>query len=1005
MNEISRRTMLKLAGGATLTFGFPGKILAVLQDGTLVVTDHRVPADKNLSLDWLNTLVQKGEKEIWTGHDLKTIGMPIGGIATGQLYLCGDGTLGCWELFNQHTYQNAGPYSYAYRPIPKHVQFGFNVNAGGKIWQLKKSGFRDISFNGTYPIGSVTYRDPHSPVDVDLVAYSPFIPLNSKDSGLPATIFEIKVTNNTDQMLTFSIDGFLENACAKSAAPHGGDRLRHTHGYSDGAFTCMTHSADPNRHVLGSERKDPRPDIVFADFEGDTYKDWRVQGEAFGTGPARGTLEGQNPVSGFVGGRLVNTFFKGDGTVGKLTSPEFKISRDYINFKIGGGNQPGKECINLIVDGKVVRTSTGRNDETLLWDAWSLKDFQGKDARIEIVDEATGGWSHINIDQITFSDRIQSKDDYTRRNGDTNLDTGTMSLALLGSGAADNNPAYGFEHPYVGLVQSSEVSLAGHASATLTFALTWHFPNHPKGRHYADLFPNSEAVATYVANEYSRLSRDTKKWRDTYYDSTMPYWLLDRLHMTASNLATGVTDWRKNDLFWCWEGVVCCDGTCTHVWNYEHTLARLFPDLERNIRVKTDFGVGFDETTGLVGMRSDREYATDGQCGTILKAYREHQVSADSQFLKSNWPKIKKALEFLIKHDDNADGILEDAQPNTYDIEFFGANTFVGSLYLGALRAGEEMALELGDNDFAVQCRTIFNKGSEASMKRLWNGEYFIQEVDESKYRQYQYGPGCLADQLFGQGWAHQVNLGHIYPADKVKKGLQSVWKYNWAPDVERQNKRWPPQRPFALAGEAGLFTCTWPIGGREKDPVLYRDEIWTGIEYQVAGNMIWDGMVEEGLSICRAVHERYHPSKRNPYNEVECSDHYARAMASWGVYLALAGFRYHGPKGSIGFAPRLTPHHFKTAFTTAQGWGTFEQKISGSQQVASISMAWGNLNLQEIYLESDITGTVKVFRGNRELKSVANRDGRSLTVKLANPIKLKVGQPILVQIGLDHPA
>jgi len=997
--------MLKMAGGATLTLGFPGKILAVLQDGTLVVTDHRVPAEKGLSLEWMNTLVQKGEKETWTGRELKSIGMPIGGIATGQLYLCGDGTLGCWELFNQHTYQNEGPYSYAFRPIPKQVQFGFNINAGGRIWQLKHSGFSNITFNGTYPIGTVAYRDPHSPIDVDLVAYSPFIPLVSKDSGLPATIFEIKVTNNSDQMVSVSIDGFLENACAKSAEPHGGQRMRHTKGYSDGDFTCMTHSVDLVENGVGEERKLQRPHLVFADFEGDTYGNWKVEGDAFGPGPAKGTLSNQNPVTGYIGNGLVNTFFKGDGTVGKLTSPEFKIERDYINFKIGGGNQPGKECINLIVGGKIVRTATGRNEETLLWDAWNVSEFNGKTATLQIVDENTGGWSHINIDQITFADKILSKDDYARRNGDINLDAGTMSLILLSSGAADSNPAYGFEHPYVGLVQSSEVTVAGQQSVTLTFALTWHFPHHPQGRHYAEVFTDSEAVAKYVAKEYPRLSRDTKKWRNTYYDSTLPYWLLDRLHMTAANLATGVTEWRRNDLFWCWEGVVCCDGTCTHVWNYEHTLARLFPDLERNIRVKTDFGVGFDENTGLVGMRSDREYAADGQCGTILKAYREHQVSADSVFLKDNWPKIKKALEFLIKHDGNGDGILEDAQPNTYDIEFFGANTFVGSLYLGALRAGEEMAKELGDDEFALTCKTIFEKGSDATMKRLWNGEYFIQEVDESRYKQYQYGPGCLADQLFGQGWAHQVNLGYLYPEDKVKKGLQSVWKYNWAPDVERQNKRWPPQRPFALAGEAGLFTCTWPIGGREKDPVLYRDEIWTGIEYQVAGNMIWEGLVDEGLSICRAVHERYHPSKRNPYNEVECSDHYARAMASWGVFLALAGFRYHGPKGYIGFAPRLKPEHFKSAFTAAEGWGTFEQKVTGYQQTADIAVTWGRLNLREIYLESDIIGTIKVFLGKKELQASAKRYGRGVTITLDKPLILKEKQAIHVQIGLDHPA
>ncbi|MDR3689164.1 MAG: GH116 family glycosyl hydrolase [Fimbriimonas sp.] len=995
MKEISRRTILKMAGGATLTFGFPGKILAVLQDGTLVVQEHKVPADKNLTAEWRAALFQKGEKEIWTAEALDAIGMPVGGIATGQLYLCGDGTLGCWELFNHHEYQNEGPYSYALRPIPKLAQFGFKVNAGGKTWQLDKSSFHQIQFNGTYPVGTVVYQDPSCPFEAKLIAYSPFIPLNAKDSALPATIFEVSVQNKSSEALDVDLAAFLENACSRSGDGHLGNRKRHTRASSADGITCMLHSADSSLHDMMAERPNPRNQKLLADFEGETYGDWIVEGEAFGSGPAKGTLDNQNPVSGFVGKGLVNTYYKGDGTTGKLTSPEFTIERDFINFKIGGGNQPGKECINLVVDGKVVRTSTGLNDEKLMWDTWSVGDLAGLKARIEIVDNATGGWGHINIDQISQSDRIESKEDLNARHVDANLDTGTLALSLLATGHADDNPDYGFDKPYVGEVRGLTVRLEPGNSHQAVFVLTWNFPHHPQGHNYCNLFADAEAVARYVSRNYQRLSRDTKLWRDTYYDSTLPYWLLDRLHMTAGNLATGVTEWRKNGLFWCWEGVVCCDGTCTHVWNYEHTLSRLFPDLERNIRTETDFGVGFDETSGLVGMRSDREYAADGQCGTILKAYREHMMTPDDRYLKQYWPRIKKALEFLIHHDGNGDGIIEDAQPNTYDIEFFGANTFVGSLYLGALRAGEEMATDVGDPAFADQCRTIFRKGSEATMKRLWNGEYFIQEVDESKYKQFQYGPGCLSDQLFGQGWAHQVGLGYIYPRESVVKGLQSIWKYNWAPDVAGQNKRWPPQRPFALPGEAGLFTCTWPIGGRENEPVLYRDEVWTGIEYQVAGHMVWEGLVEEGLAICRAIHERYHPMKRNPYNEVECSDHYARAMASWGVFLALGGFYYHGPKQALGFAPRITPGDFRTAFTTAEGWGNYSQRIDAGKLTARIEVAWGKVPLKQVALETESTGSVTVTRNGRKVDASLTKDGRSTTVSLGRGIVLKPGQSL----------
>jgi fructan beta-fructosidase len=162
-----------------------------------------------------------------------------------------------------------------------------------------------------------------------------------------------------------------------------------------------------------STAPEPEPkteDILVADFEGETYGDWKVTGEAFGPGPAKGTLAGQMAVSGFEGKRLVNTYFNGDDTTGTLTSPTFEIQRRCINFLIGGGMYPGEACINLLVDGKAVRTATGPNDrpggtEALDSHSWDVSDLAGKTAQIQIVDEKTGGWGHINIDQIVQSDK------------------------------------------------------------------------------------------------------------------------------------------------------------------------------------------------------------------------------------------------------------------------------------------------------------------------------------------------------------------------------------------------------------------------------------------------------------------------------------------------------------------------------------------------------------------------------------------------------------------------
>ncbi len=151
-------------------------------------------------------------------------------------------------------------------------------------------------------------------------------------------------------------------------------------------------------------------DIIISDFEATDYGDWKVEGEAFGKAPAKGTLEGQMQVTGFEGQGLVNSFFKGDGTTGTLTSPEFKIERKFISFLIGGGKDEERLCMNLLIDGKIVRNATGPNDkpggsEALALEVWGVGEFAGKTAIIQIVDESTGGWGHINVDQIVQTDR------------------------------------------------------------------------------------------------------------------------------------------------------------------------------------------------------------------------------------------------------------------------------------------------------------------------------------------------------------------------------------------------------------------------------------------------------------------------------------------------------------------------------------------------------------------------------------------------------------------------
>ncbi|MBI5384310.1 MAG: hypothetical protein HZA90_06440 [Verrucomicrobia bacterium] len=1024
---VDRRSFLKLSGAAALSLTLTDQFAAIAGPFEPKDTaDHFVPVDKKLRKEWLAALFAKGEPTWYAGDDLKQIAMPVGGIGAGQLYLAGDGRLIHWDIFNDSREgANSGTH---YQRLPTPVAplkqgFAIRARAGGKtlVRSLDREGFPGVRFRGEYPIATVQYADAEFPVSVTMEAFSPFIPLNAADSALPATVLHFTIKNTSSAPAEVVLAGRLENG----VCCHSGDMfegVRQNKAVKGNKLTMMLGSA----RAVKTPEQPKRPPVVLADFEGANYGDWKAEGEAFGAAPAKGTLQSQQPVSGFAGKGLVNTFLGGDQPHGKLTSPKFTVERAFLNFLIGGGNHRGRTCINLLVGGKQVRTATGPAREQLAWQSWNAKEFLGQQAQIEIVDRESGPWGHINIDQVELSD--------APRRGlegplETQRDFGTMGLALLGDAAGvtsmvdlpDNalaallNSGVDLDRPaseekplgqsMVGALSKTVVIPAGF-EARVSFVIAWCFPNLPQhGNRYATRFADAQAVAQYVADNFDRLAGQTRLWRDTWYDSTLPWWLLDRLFMPVSILASSTCQWRANGRFWAWEGVRCCAGTCAHVWNYEHSMARLFPELERSVREMQDFGPGFVEATGAINFRgeSNNFWAGDSQGGTVMKCLREHQMSANGDFLKRNWPRIRKTAEFLLNEDKDDDGLIEGSQHNTYDINFHGPNTMIGSLYLGALRAAEEMAKEVGDVEFAVRCRKVFEAGSKNTVERLFNGEYFIQQVDLKKYPRHQYGEGCLADQLFGQGWAHQVGLGYIYPKDKVLSALKAIWTYDWAPDIGPQNAAHPPQRWFARPGEAGLFTCTWPKSKHlGPESVLYRDEIWTGIEYQVAGHMAWEGMTTEALAICRGVHERYHPLKQNPWNEVECGDHYARAMASHGVFLSLCGFECHGPHGHIGFAPRLTPENFRAAFTSAEGWGTISQKSEIRNLKSEILVKWGTLRVRTLALglpKGVMLDAATVTIAGQKIEATAKQEGDRVTLSLAGESVAEAGKTVEVSL------
>ena len=1033
---VNRRDFLTLTGATALamSLGSLPVMAGPFEDPDFAAL---VPPDKKLRPEWVRSLFARGAPTVYSKKrdELRFIGMPVGGICCGTVYLGGDGRLWVWDVFNdvhegflpgQSGARDGVNYVHPPQEQPPLDQ-GFALKIGDSVRPLDGSGWQDVTFRGEYPLGMVHYVDPASPVSVTLTAYSPFIPLNADDSGLPVVLCEFTLENVSGHSVDAEIGGWLQNAVRLSSGANApGERVNAVK-TTAGATTlvCSFDESAPQTATI------PRPDVVVEDFQHADYGHWKVEGTAFGQGPLlRSNAPGYQGDLGGTGDYLVNshasapgaTVEEKDAQTGTLTSPPFTIERNYLAFPIGGGGNVDEVGLALIVDGKTVRRATGRNENHMQDASFSMAEFAGKKATIQIYDHATGAWGNVGVGKI-----VQTDTPVADPSAAPDSDMGTMALTVLGGGvgraSADSSAVFtapaaetaraASEKKLVGVVTKS-VRLEPGKSQTVTFAIAWHFPHgkiHVDGgkNYYTQRFADAGAVVEHVTQNYPRLSRDTKLWHETWYDSTLPHWFLNRTFSNTSILATSTAHRLSTGRFWGWEGVGCCEGTCTHVYHYAQAIGRIFPELERYTREHVDFGAAL-YPDGTIGYRGEGTGpAVDGQCGRILGVYREHQMSADGAFLHRIWPNVRRAMEFLIRHDSDGDGLMDGPQDNTLDGTWWGKIPWISSLYAAALRACEEMATDVGDTAFAATCHEKCLVTKNAIETQLFDGDYFVQLPEPAHADSLGSYKGCHIDQVQGQSWAWQVGLGRILERDKTVTALKSLYKYNFTPDVGPFRAKNTQGRPYALAGDGGLIMVTNPRGlpdpfGVHSWQFGYFNECMSGFEHQAASHMIAEGLVLEGLAVTRAIHDRYHASRRNPYNEIECSDHYARAMASYGSFVTICGFEYHSPRGHLGFAPRVTPERFRAPFTSAEGWGTYSQQITGKTMEASVTLKHGQLRLTTLTLSPPpgvATGQMVVSLGGKHVAASHTVDAAGrLRLTLTHPVLIGTGQTLTAKIG-----
>lgn len=571
-----------------------------------------------------------------------------------------------------------------------------------------------------------------------------------------------------------------------------------------------------------------------------------------------------------------------------------------------------------------------------------------------------------------------------------------------------------------------KLNLKPGESRDVTFYLTWYFPNFEKYWHnpqpgsggccgkegksapkpvwknyYALQFADAVEVGQKLHSREGDLYRKTLAFHASLFSSSLPPYVLDAVSSQMAILKTATCIRLSDGTFYGFEGCAptagCCEGSCTHVWNYQQALAFLFPSLERSMRtadykynMRDDGGLCFRLQLPLGSNPNDFHACADGQMGGILKTYRDWKISGDNPWLASLWPSVKVALEYAWKQwDADCDGVMDGIQHNTYDIEFLGPNPLTACFYLGALVAGAEMAEHMGDTESAARYRDVYMKGRDWVEKNLFNGEYYEQKYDPAKAPKYQFGKGCLSDALLGQWLAGLCGLGYLLDGKQVRRTLRSIFRFNWKSDLSDHANA---QRVYALNEEAGLLLCSWPKDGRPEIPFPYSDEVWTGIEYQVASHCIMEEMVTEGLSIVKGVRDRHDGIRRNPWDEYECGHHYARAMSSYGLLLALSGFTYNKGLGVIGFSPKIRRQDFQAFWALDGVWGQFIQK----GRKAMLTVSYGEISLSRVDLPGlPFKGKTEVHVGKRKIKAEVDEFG---SVTFLRTVRLEEGDRLSIR-------
>ncbi len=848
----------------------------------------------------------------YSGNQLNEIRMPLGGIGAGCVHLNGAGRLVDWEISGYANKNSSNGYTH------------FAIKAEddqGNVWARALHGdepggrmgsptgqkyacygfgqsretlgglphFPQANFQAAWPAARMNYAYSGFPGQVELDAFSSFIPQDSANSSLPAAFFEWEVTNTTGQPLSYTLCFSVTNPF--QSVEESCDATNRYY-VIDGLHSIMLENLD---YSLESRKIGALAFSVQG--EGDvSYQEYWFRGAWFDS---------------------LQVYWK------DLTARGPLHNRRYDN-----ANSKGTDTASLAITKQVEPGETWKVRFLLNWYFPFMENDWNPMSRVE-QDCSCGDCGCDGKQDKTLSNRWRK----------------------------------------------------------------W------SGVQFADIF----SVIKHCVKNYDALRRGTFRFIDAMMNSTLPAPVLDAALSTLASLVTPLCLRLSDGSFYGWEGLHetagCCEGSCTHVWNYAYALCYLFPDLERSMR-DLDFLNNMDEHGGMrfrLQLPPGRKHSafmpcTDGQFGGIIKLWRDYIICGDRQWLEGHWPRVKKMLSYAwnpaneCAWDPEKTGVLTGRQHHTLDNELFGPNSWLTGMYLAALKAATLMAELFGDQKAATEYSEIFEHGRKWVNEHLFNGDYYFHKIDfhdknilrpykegtlvgssaEQAYWdvehgeiKYQIGEGCAIDQVLGQWHANLCGLGDILAPGQVTSALRAIYRYNYKPTMR---DFFNPCRLYCVNDESGTLICSYPEGHEKPAiPVPYAEETMHGFEYQAACHMLQQGLEEEGIDLVKAVRDRYDGVYRNPFNEVECGSNYARSMAVFAFLPSYSGLRVDMGRGYLRFNP-IIQGGFRCFFSVGQGWGEFEH----DDEETVIRVECGHILLRELDLPYIISSASITLDGKK---------------------------------------